>query len=366
VACLPEGITYASSIKPFAPGILMRRRDLLFMFGGALVASPRLLADSSIVSTNPLITEYGLESTQGRYTPVAEFYVRSHFAAPATPAMPQLRITGEVERPQTLTSQDLAHLPQRRLGAVLECSGSSVGPYQLVSNAIWEGWPLSNVLALARPKPSAVFLHLYGRDGFVRSVPIERATGDAMIATRMNGEPLSLNHGAPWRVFLPGWYGMDSVKWLQRIDVATSAIQPVPNEYWAVERAPDGKIRRVALPEIQLKSVFIYPALGAVVKRGTVDVRGLAWSSGGVLAAVEVSTDGGKVWRLAEIDPLPNLSPYEWKFWRATIDLTEPGLVELACKAIGANGKEQPAARPANRIDGYANNVIERIRIMVI
>lgn len=344
----------------------MRRRELLSIFGMTLLKSPLAAADSSIVSENPLIAEYGLESLQGRYTPTAEFYIRNHFAVPASASGAQLRITGEVEKVLTLGHRDLVRLPQRQIGAVLECSGNSVGPYQLASNAVWEGWPLGEVLSLARPKSSAAFLHLYGRDGFLRSVPIARAKDDAMLVTRMNHQPLPPNHGAPWRAFFPGWYGMDSVKWLERIDVASSAIQPVPNDYWAVERTAEGRIERLPLPRIQLKSVFVYPALGAVVKRGDVDVRGLAWSGGTAIAAVEVSADGGKVWRLAEIEPARNAGKYEWRFWRATLRLLEPGLVQLGSKAIGAKGNEQPAARPPNRIDGYANNTIERIRIMVI
>ena len=344
----------------------MRRRDLLFILGGTFVASPLLRADSSVVSGSPLIAEYGLESIQERYTPLPEFYVRNHFSVPAAPRQPQLRISGEVETIQTLTPQDLTRLPQRRLGGVLECSGNSVGPYQLASNAVWEGWTLSDVLALARPKSTAGFLHLYGRDGFVRSIPMATAMRDGMLVTRMNHHPLPPNHGAPWRALFPGWYGMDSVKWLERIEVASSVIEPVPNDYWAVEKTPDGKIQRVSLPRVQLKSAFIYPALGAVLRRGTVDARGLAWSDGSTIAAVEVSADGGKLWRLAEFEPGQSAGKYEWKFWRASIDLTETGLIELGCKAIGAKGKEQPPSRPSNRIDGYANNVIERIRIMVI
>jgi DMSO/TMAO reductase YedYZ molybdopterin-dependent catalytic subunit len=344
----------------------MRRRDLLFMLAGAFIGSPILRGDFSVVSDNPLIAEYGLESIQRRYTPLTEFYVRNHFTVPGSLPEPQLQIGGEVESVRTLTHQDLAHLPPRQLGAVLECSGNSVGPYQLASNAVWEGWALTDVLSLAKPRPSAAFLHLYGRDSFVRCIQIARAKGDAMLVTRMNHQPLPPNHGAPWRVFFPGWYGMDSVKWLERIEVARSAIQPVPNDYWAVGKTPQGNIERAPLPGIQLKSVFIYPALGAVLQRGRIDVRGLAWSDGTKIAAVEVSADGGKVWRLAEFEPVPNVGRYEWRFWRASIDLTGTGLVELSCKAIGQSGNEQPAGRPANRIDGYADNVIETIRIIVI
>jgi sulfane dehydrogenase subunit SoxC len=343
----------------------MRRRDLLLL-AGALVSSPRLLADFSVVSESPLIAEYGLESIQRRYTPLAEFYVRNHFAVPSSPPQAHLEITGDVEKVCTLNQQDLAHLPRRRLGAVLECSGDSVGPYQLASNAIWEGWSLSDVLDMAAPKSSAAFVHLYGRDGFVRSVPIARTKGDALLVTWMNHHPLPPNHGAPWRAFFPSLYGMESVKWLERIEVATSAVRPVPDDYWAVEKTPEGKIERVPLPGVQLKSVFIYPALGALLQRGRVDVRGLVWSGGSEIAAVEVSSDGGKLWRLAQLEPAPNASKYEWRFWHASIDLADTGLVELACKAIGNKGNEQPAGRLPNRIDAYANNVIETIRVMVI
>lgn len=336
------------------------------MMGGALAASRLLRADSSVVSQNPLIAQYGLESIQGRYTPAAEFYVRNHFAIPDQSPQPQLEIAGEVERIQTLRLQDLAHLPQHRLGAVLECSGNSVGPYQLASDAVWEGWALSDVVNLAQPKSTAAYLHLYGRDGFIRSVSVRRLKGDALLATKMNHQPLPPNHGAPWRALFPGWYGMDSVKWLERIEVASSPIQPVPNEYWAAEKMPDDAIRRVALPRIQLKSVFVYPALGAVLQHGTVDARGLAWSDGSAIAAVEVSADGGKTWRLAEFETGQNAGKYDWRFWHASLDLIETGIVELACKAIGTKGEEQSADRPRNRIDGYANNVIEKIRIMVI
>ena len=341
----------------------MRRREFIALLAGAAAASRRLYADSAVVSQNPLIMQYNLESLQGEYTPVEEFYVRSHNPVPQNLSSLALHIEGEVQKPQTLAMADLTRLPVRRLAAVLECAGNGTGPYQLASNALWEGWPLEDVLKLAGTRPSAAYLHLGGRDGFVRSVPRSRALQDALLVTSMNAEPLTPNHGGPWRVVFPGYYGMDSVKWLERITVSDSPLKPATNDYLAMQRTADGTIQTLPLPGIQMKSVFIYPAVGAVLRTGRVDARGLAWSNGEKIMAVEVSPDGGKTWHVARLDP--PTSKYSWRIWQVPLDLNDRGLVELACKAIDGNGSSQPAERPADRSDGYADNQIERIRVMV-
>jgi len=332
--------------------------------GGSLWAPRSLLADYSVVSQDPLIAEYNLESLQGLDTPLTEFYIRNHFHVPHTEGTQQLRIEGEVEKNQTLTPASLARLPRHQLAAVLECSGNGIGPYQLAGNAVWEGWALDEVLALARPKKSAAYLHLYGQDGFIRCISIARAKQDALLVTHMNHQPLPTEHGAPWRAFFPGWYGMDSVKWLNRIVVAQSSIQSTPDDYLAMIKGPGGQVRREPLPSIQVKSAFVYPAVGAVLRRGSVEARGVAWSNGAPLVAVEVSADAGKTWKLAQMDAQGG--KYEWRLWRVHLDLMQTGLVQLACKAIEAGGKEQPAQRDSRRADTYANNTIERIRVMVI
>lgn len=342
----------------------MRRREFIALVGGALIASRRLRADSAVVSQNPLIMQYNLESLQGEYTPVEEFYVRSHNPVPHNLGNLALHIEGEVEKPQTLTISDLSRLPARPLAAVLECAGNGTGPYQLASNALWEGWPLEDVLKLAGTKPGAEYLHLEGGDGFVRSVPRSRALQDALLVTRMNDQPLTPDHGGPWRIVFPGYYGMDSVKWVARITASESPLKPATSDYLASAKSGDGTVKTLPLPGIQLKSVFIYPAVGAVLRTGRVDARGLAWSNGEKIMAVEVSPDGGKTWHLARLDP-PR-SKYSWGVWQVALSLNDRGLVELACKAIDARGNQQSDERPPDRTDGYADNRIERIRVMVI
>ena len=349
------------------PGLklgFMRRRDFLALAGAAVVSAPRARADNSVVSQNPLIAEYNVESLEGIYTPLEDFYVRDHFAIPPDLAHITLRIEGEVEAPQTLAAADLAHLPMQRLAAVLECAGNGNGPYQLASNAQWEGWALDDVLKLARPRASAQYLHLHGRDGFSRSVPVARARQDAMLATRINQQSLPPAHGSPWRAVFPGFYGMDSVKWLERIEVANSPLEQASNDYLALQTSADGAVQKLPLPGIQLKSVFVYPAVGAVLQMGRVNARGITWSNGEDIMAIEVSADGGKTWRLGKIEP-PD-GKYGWRLWHAPVDLNERGLVELACKAIDSQGRQQPTERPSGRADGYADNRIQRIRVMVI
>ncbi len=340
----------------------MRRREFFAALatGGLLGPARRLLADSILVSSNPLISEYNLESVDDRYTPVDDFYVRNHYGIP--PAAATLILKGEVQRPVTLTDRDLAALKVRQVGAVLECSGNGTGPDALVSNGLWEGWSLGEVLALARPTAQAKYLHLTGADGFRRSIPIDYVHEDAMLVTRLNRRPLGAEHGAPWRALFPGRYGMESVKWLREIELAVAPWPAQPADYLASLKAPDGTVTREPLPRVLTKSVITYPALGAVLHRGTVTLRGLAWSGSGRIVAVEVTTDGGKSWRLASLEPG---SRYEWTIWRYTVHIQGTGIAEFACRAVDDTGAEQPATRDPRRIDPYANNTIERIQFLV-
>src|SRR5208282_2274235 len=112
---------------------------------------------------------------------------------------------GEIEKPVSLTAVELAGLSERKFAAVLECAGNRVGSTGLVSNGAWAGWPLKDILTMARPTAKAAYLHLFGRDGYKRSVPLERALADGILATHLNSRPLTLQHGPPWRALFPGW-----------------------------------------------------------------------------------------------------------------------------------------------------------------
>ena len=341
----------------------MHRRDFMALLSSGLLVPQTLRAEHHVISADPLEVEFDLGSLQGRYASVEDFYVRNHFATPAGVEAATLRIEGEVEKPRDFTPPDLAMLRERRFGAVLECAGNRVGATGLISNGSWSGWSLKDVLTTARPTRAAAHLHLFGRDGYKRSVPLERALADGMVVARLNSRPLTLRHGAAWRALLPGWYGMDSVKWLERIVVAAAPLPPEGGAYQEARQTPSGEVDRQLLPRVQIKSVIVDPRQGAVLRRGNADIRGLAWSGAGKIDSVEVSPDGGSTWRIASLDSGADL---EWVIWKASLELTQPGAVELVARAKDAQGHVQPAERDPARLDAYANNWYHRVRCVVV
>lgn len=343
----------------------MRRRQFLLSAAGLLLASARKArADHYVVSADPLVVEFDLWSLQGRYTRVEDFYIRDHFAAPEDNGTVSLRIEGEVEEARTLSPADLKALPEREVGAVLECAGDPVRAVSLVSDGVWRGWRLSDVISLARPRPAGTYLHLIGNDGFSRSIPMSRAMSGGWLITNLNGRPLTRYHGAPWRALFPGWYGMDSVKWLEKLVVAQNPLPPVGNTYLEITKQPSGTLLKQPLSRIQVKSVITAPTHGAVVQHGAIQVRGLAWSGNGRISSVRVSADSGAKWETATLHP--SSSRYDWTLWSVSLDLAQPGVVILVSKATDSAGNTQPLTRSSSRMDLYAYNVCDRVRCVVV
>ncbi len=343
----------------------MRRREFVGLAAGLLLASAgRLRAEHQIISEDPLIVVSDLQSLQGRYTRVEEFYVRNHFDAPAIVNPPSLRIEGEVAKPQFVSPGALVGFPTQKTGAVLECAGDPTRAISLVSDGVWEGWALGDILELARPLPAGKYLHLSGRDGFSRSVPVHRALNGGLLVTSLNGRPLTRNHGAPWRALFPGWYGMDSVKWLEKIVVASSPLPIVGFTYVEITKNAFGGASMGPLPPIQVKSVITAPAGGAVLHRGQVRISGLAWSGTGRIASVDIRASGEGNWRPAVLDR--SASHYDWVLWSVSFDLERPGVVDFVSKATDSAGNVQPEKRDPQRVDSYAYNVCETIRCIVV
>jgi DMSO/TMAO reductase YedYZ molybdopterin-dependent catalytic subunit len=341
-----------------------RRQFLLTTAGALLTAAPKLRADHRVVSADPLVVATDLDTLQGRYTRVEDFYVRNHYEAPELAGPVSLRIEGEVGKPQQLSPDQLSAFPVREIATVLECAGDPVRAISLVSDGVWQGWRLGDVISQARPRAAGAYLHLFGRDGFSRSVPMDRAMNDGWLVTKLNGRPLLRNHGAPCRALFPGWYGMDSVKWLERLVVGGSPLPPVGNTYLEIRKGVSGKLTALPLPPVQVKSVITAPANGSVLRRGKAQARGLAWSGGGKIQAVQVSADGGRNWQAAALNE--SASRYDWALWTASLNLSRPGVVELLAKATDASGNTQPEQRRPDRVDLYAYNVCEHVRCVVV
>jgi DMSO/TMAO reductase YedYZ molybdopterin-dependent catalytic subunit len=333
------------------------------LLGNAWLVAKVLRAEHRVISMDPLEMEFELWSLQGQYTSVEDFYVRNHFESPSIPQTATLKIEGEVEVPQQLTRADLAKLKERKFGAVLECAGNRVSSTGLVSNGAWTGWALKDILRLARPTVAAAHLHLHGRDGYKRSVPLDRAVADGALVTQLDSRPLTLPHGAPWRALLPGWYGMDSVKWLERIVVAATSLPNEGGSYQQSRQTESGEIEREPLPRVRVKSVILNPGPESVLRKGKTEIRGLAWSGAGTIASVDVSADAGRTWQPASLDSAGAL---EWVIWKTSVQLTEVGTVEFVSRAKDTEGQVQPAERDASRLDGYANSWYHRVRCTVV
>ena len=144
--------------------------------------------------------------------------------------------------------------------------------------------------------------------------------------------------------------------------MATDPLPPRDDTYLEVRRDQANAINRQELPRIQLKSVITHPRDRSVAPRGTLEVRGLAWSGEARVSRVEVSIDGGEHWRDTTLNAGGR---YEWVLWRATVPLPQAGVFNLVCRAIDAEGHIQPEYRDPSRLDGYVNNWYHRVQVVV-
>ncbi len=285
-----------------------------------------------------------LQDLDGIITPSDLHFERHHGGVPAIdPQAYSLLIHGLVDRPLVFTLADLRRFPGRSVIRMMECSGNGgrayrregnqtdVTPQQvdgLTSTSEWTGVPLATLLREAGVSPKAKWFLAEGMDAAVmtRSIPIEKAWDDALIAYGQNGEPLRPEQGYPVRLFLPGVEGNASIKWLRRIELADQPFMTREETSKYTDPLPDGTARLFSL-DMDAKSLITEPAFpDQLTGPGWWEVRGIAWSGRGKIAKVDISTDGGKTWQLAKLDDpvLPKCHtrfrlPFEWKGGEATL-----------------------------------------------
>jgi DMSO/TMAO reductase YedYZ molybdopterin-dependent catalytic subunit len=327
-------------------------------------------------SKEPMVLECPFELLT-EITPNDLFYVRNHFPPPVFPRDAYaLTIGGTVEKPITLSYADILALPSRKVHAMLECAGNNrtylvpqVKGVQWglggVSNAEWTGVPLSAVLELAGLNPETVDIVFEGGDFgeapeepkplgeicFSRSLPLQKALEqDVLLAYAMNGEELTLAHGAPLRLIVPGWYAVASVKWLTRITAIAHTFQgyfqTIDYGYW--DHSEGVPIRR-PITEMLVKALISQPQAHEVIPKNTsYQISGAAWSGTAKIAKVEVSADGGASWGEAKITTEPSTN--SWCLWNfAWQSPAEPGEYTLMARATDAGGNTQMAAHDYNR-----------------
>jgi DMSO/TMAO reductase YedYZ molybdopterin-dependent catalytic subunit len=340
-----------------------------------------------VVTAAPENSETPLEGVASWVTPNRWFFVRNHFEVPVIDrARWRLRVEGLVERPREWTWEELAALPERSVFATVECAGNGRSFLRerapgvqwgagAIGHAEWTGVPLRLVLERSGVRPGAAEVLFEGGDRgseadhpepmpFARSLPLAKALHpDTLLARRMNGEELDPLHGYPLRLFVPGWYGVASVKWLTRIEVLDRPyrgyFQSV--KYTVARRAPGG-VEAVVVGPMQVKAEIVRPAEGAVLGVGTNRLFGMAWAGEDAIEAVEVSTDGGRTWGRAEL--LGPRAPYSWALWEFLWEVADAGPYELLCRAVSAAGAVQPAEHdPLN--GGYLIHFSRPRRVVV-
>lgn len=292
------------------------------------------------------------------YTSNDDFYVVQHYNQPKIAQDEYtLRVTGLVDKPMEIGLADLKRRPAVEIDAGFECGGNSAGLFQgLIGNARWRGVSLSELLRDAGIRPEGIEVVFYGTDqgtenirkkdvqqNFGRSLQVGDAQRpELMLAYEMNGQPLSLYHGAPLRLLVPGWYGVANVKWLAQIHVQDRRFMGrfMARDYVTLSRRDIGGVERWeerSVTKMRLKSSIIRVARAD----GGYEVTGFVLNDGTPLRSVEVKIDSGP-WEAARVDP--QSSRYSWKLFSYLWKDASPGKHTLVSRVTDANGEVQPTA----------------------
>jgi sulfane dehydrogenase subunit SoxC len=275
-----------------------------------------------------------LQDLYGTITPSSLHFERHHSGVPKIdPNAHELLLDGLVDRPLVFTLKELRRFPSVSRVYFIECAGNSGREHEgrpgenvqrshgLLSNSEWTGVPLKTILEEAGVKRKARWVVAEGADAsrMSRSIPLEKALDDVLVAYGQNGDPLRPEQGYPVRLIVPGWEGNIHIKWLGRIMVTDEPFMTREEASIYTDLMPDGKARWFTFA-MEAKSVITRPSGEQVLDgRGSYEISGLAWTGRGRIARVEVSIDGGKMWMDAQLDGpvLPKAAtrfslPWKW------------------------------------------------------
>jgi DMSO/TMAO reductase YedYZ molybdopterin-dependent catalytic subunit len=265
-------------------------------------------------------------------TPVGKFYtVSKNVFDPTVDAKTwTLVVKGQVERPYSLTLEELRQLPAVTKPHTLMCVSNEVGG-ELISNAIWKGVPLRSILERAGIQPGASEFILRARDGYSDSFPLDAALRDGTIlAYEMNGKPLERQHGFPARVLVMGIYGMKNVKWLSELEVADFDYKG----YWAARGWSDTAIYKT------FSRIDVPPSSGRLKRGERGWIAGVAFAGDRGVTTVEVSVDGGTSWQPARVKPA--MGGHAWALWSVEWMPAAPGTAAIVVRAVDGSGAVQP------------------------
>jgi DMSO/TMAO reductase YedYZ molybdopterin-dependent catalytic subunit len=339
-------------------------------------AFPMLLQDETLVPftdlPDPLVLERNPENRiidirtiRDMFTPADQFFTTQHMGHPQVDvATYRLRVSGLVDRPLSLSIDDLRAMPSRELVFGFECSGNRGPTNGLSSNGRWRGVPLRAVLEQAGVQPEAREFVFFGADHadaevefrgrtytvdqqYGRSLQRDQALSDEpLLAYDLNDEPLTTHQGRPLRLLVPGWYGAPNVKWLSEIHLQEDQYLGNYQARWyrtLKGEMIDGEMKWVetAITRMRLKSF-----VARVTRRGNsgpYNVFGVVLHDGTPIRSVEVKVDDGP-WEPATLDPETMREKYGWKFFNYTWNNAAPGEHTVTSRATDENGNVQPTA----------------------
>ena len=254
-----------------------------------------------------------LQDLHGTLTPADLHFERHHAGIPLIdPERYELLIHGMVERPMKFSLAELKRFPATTRTCFIECSGNfplrgqaKTTPQSLAgltSQSEWTGVSLATLFREVGVREKASWFLAEGSDAAVmtRSIPVEKALDDAILAYAQNGEAVRPAQGYPLRLLLPGWEGNTSVKWLRRMELSDKPFQTREETSKYSDALADGSVRQFSFV-MDARSIVTFPAYPVTLEPGWVEIRGLAWTGRGRITKVEVSTDAGKSWAPAQL-----------------------------------------------------------------
>ena len=334
----------------------------------------------TVNATTKRVAGLDLRKLDTYVTPESNYFVVAHYGVPKIDeATWTLDIRGRVANPRTYTLGELKKRARAQQECVFECGGNR-GPSimnRMVGNARWTGTALWPLIQDAKPLGDALEVIAWGADegeeeirkqkyrqAFARSMTLtDMAKSGAILAWEMNGEPLTADHGFPVRVVVPGWYGVQNVKWLNSLEVSPDRFMGrfQARDYVTIMGRPSGgktEWIETSVTRIRTKSM-----IARVTKQanGSLSVFGVAMTDGTPLKSVEVQLDEG-AWVQAKLEKPVN--PFAWTWFRAELPAPAAGAHGVASKATDALGRTQPPNLDMKKTN-WENNAIWRRQIQV-
>jgi DMSO/TMAO reductase YedYZ molybdopterin-dependent catalytic subunit/mono/diheme cytochrome c family protein len=371
------------------PSSYSHRQWLLWTSLVVSIPAAELLGDSLLIERNarPLLAESTPEALEPWETPLEGFFIRSHhnvFPIKVDDSW-TIEFTGLLGKPRKISLKELKRRKSVSFHAVLECSGNGRGLFSpqvsgiqwkrgAVGNAEWTGVPLSTILQELKVKNDAVYVTVEGFDEpvmksdtkFVRSIPLSMLKDtNAILAWDMNRQSIPIAHGGPVRLVLPGIYGQNWVKWVNKMTFSKTTDErmyakkayrmpdkPIkPGEAW--DPVKNGK----PVEYILTQTIFTTPWAGAKVVPGHVQVRGKAFTGKGHITRVDISLDEGKSWQPTRLSKLKDRAWQEFEFDMTAI---EGKTYNLLARATDSSGYSQPLTQEWNP-KGYLYNAVDKL-----